>query len=124
MSLFLVILSVLNICFVGINSLGTYNYDDADMGKGPSGWPVECKTTLQSPINIIEDDVQRIPYPAVLNIEKYSASPDFETAKKEEFNLEFRFKYPGDKQSILSGGPLGTDIYLFEKLNFHWGDNW
>lgn len=124
MSLFLVILSVLNICLVGINSLDTYSYDDTDTAKGPSAWPAECKTTTQSPINIIEDDAQRIPYPAVLNIERYSETPLTETAKKEEFTLELRFKYPEEKQSILSGGPLGSDIYLFEKLHFHWGDNW
>ena len=124
MFLFFVILTVLNICIVGINSAGTYNYDMSDLAMGPSAWPGECKSLQQTPINIIDSDVQQFPYPAVLNIEMYSIMPETIIAKREEFNLEFKIKYPNNKQSLLHGGPLGAATYLFEKIHFHWGDSW
>lgn len=27
------------------------------------------------------------------------------------------------KAAMLSGGPLGNDVYVFEQLHFHWGEN-
>lgn len=27
------------------------------------------------------------------------------------------------KTAMLSGGPLGNNIYVFEQLHFHWGEN-
>jgi len=27
------------------------------------------------------------------------------------------------KAAILSGGPLGNNVYVFEQLHFHWGEN-
>ena len=68
--------------------------------------------------------MQQFPYPTVLNIEMFSVMPETIIAKREEFNLEFKIKYPNNKQSLLYGGPLGAATYLFEKIHFHWGDSW
>lgn len=27
------------------------------------------------------------------------------------------------KTAMLSGGPLGNNVYVFEQLHFHWGEN-
>lgn len=127
MFLFLVVLSVFNNCIVGIDSsdpVSTFNYNILDTTNGPLGWKDNCKSPLQSPINIIEAEVQQLPYRSTLVIEMYSDIPEKIIAKKNGYSVEFTFKYPNNKQSRLFGGPLGEAVFLFEKMHFHWGENW
>ena len=124
---FLVSLIVLNVFIVNTaGQLNAWNYDLDLNGKSTPSWGDSCDPSkiLQSPINIIDADVMEFPYPTVLNIEMHSVKPDSISAKRETNSLDFKMKYANNQQPTLSGGPLGTDNYIFEKFHFHWTDTW
>ncbi|CAO1357250.1 unnamed protein product [Diamesa hyperborea] len=122
MFLFFVILTVFNACIVGINSQITYNYDFGVDGKATPPWPATCDslTIPQSPVNIVDADLMEFPYPPVLNIEMHSVKPESISPTRDGPSIDYRFKYPNNQRPTLSGGPLGNEIYTFEKLHFHW----
>lgn len=39
------------------------------------------------------------------------------------FTFLVMFRFQADEVPILFGGPLGTNIFSFDNLHFHWGSN-
>ncbi|XP_012215868.1 carbonic anhydrase 2 [Linepithema humile] len=89
--------------------------------NGPSNWGEDfhaCIGKHQSPINIEEHNVKNVSLPP-LKLNGIDNLYLFMTNNGHTVML----KTNDSRAAILSGGPLGDNIYVFEQLHFHWGEN-
>ncbi|XP_011260769.1 carbonic anhydrase 2 [Camponotus floridanus] len=93
-----------------------------DGNHGPSHWGEEYHTCIgkhQSPINIEEHNVKNVSLPPLKLIGIDDPYQSFVTNNGHTVML----KINESKVIMLSGGPLGNKVYVFEQLHFHWGQN-
>ncbi|XP_071561953.1 carbonic anhydrase 1 [Temnothorax nylanderi] len=89
---------------------------------GPSHWGDEYHTCIgkhQSPINIEEHNVKNVNLPPLRLIGIDNPCQSYVTNTGHTVML----KTNESKAAMLSGGPLEDNIYVFEQLHFHWGQN-
>ncbi|XP_070160019.1 carbonic anhydrase 2 [Polyergus mexicanus] len=89
---------------------------------GPSHWGEEyhaCIGKHQSPINIEEHNVKNVSLPPLELTGIDDPCLTFVTNNGHTVML----KINESKTAMLSGGPLGNNVYVFEQLHFHWGEN-
>ncbi|KAL6260177.1 hypothetical protein P5V15_007711 [Pogonomyrmex californicus] len=89
---------------------------------GPSHWGEEyhsCVGKHQSPINIEEHNVKNVSLPPLRLIGIDNPCQSYVTNNGHTAML----KTNESKPVMLSGGPLRDNIYIFEQLHFHWGEN-
>ncbi|RLU21836.1 hypothetical protein DMN91_006212 [Ooceraea biroi] len=89
---------------------------------GPSHWGDSYNTCIgkhQSPINIEEHNVKNISLPSLKLVGIDNPCSSFVTNNGHTVML----KTNESKAATLYGGPLGNNIYVFEQLHFHWGEN-
>ncbi|XP_077273887.1 carbonic anhydrase 2 isoform X2 [Temnothorax americanus] len=89
---------------------------------GPSHWGDEYHTCIgkhQSPINIEEHNVKNVSLQPLRLIGIDNPCQSYVTNTGHTVML----KTNESKAAMLSGGPLENNIYVFEQLHFHWGQN-
>lgn len=96
-----------------------WGYGDSD---GPSTWGnhfPEAKGSCQSPINIVTSQAE---YDPKLNEKplKMSYSPETDICI---CNTGASVKIDCGKDSILTGGPLGDNVYKLIQFHLHWGSS-
>ncbi|XP_072757678.1 carbonic anhydrase 13 [Anoplolepis gracilipes] len=93
-----------------------------DGNHGPSHWGEDyhaCIGKHQSPINIEEHNVKNVSLSPLKLIGIDDPCLSFVTNNGHTVML----KINASKAPMLSGGPLGNNVYVFEQLHFHWGEN-
>ncbi|XP_011876073.1 PREDICTED: carbonic anhydrase 2 isoform X3 [Vollenhovia emeryi] len=89
---------------------------------GPSHWGEEFHTCVgkhQSPINIEEHNVKSVNLPPLKLTGIDNPCQSYVTNNGHTVML----KTNESKVAVLSGGPLRDNVYVFEQLHFHWGEN-
>ncbi|XP_018318012.1 carbonic anhydrase 2 [Mycetomoellerius zeteki] len=96
----------------------SFSYEGA---QGPANWSKEyhtCSGKLQSPINIDEHNVTNVSLSPLRLIGIDNPHQSYVTNTGHTATLRTN----ESKAVMLSGGPL-ENIYVFEQLHFHWGEN-
>ncbi|XP_012254085.2 carbonic anhydrase 2-like [Athalia rosae] len=96
-----------------------FSYDGI---HGPQYWGKDyqsCVGKHQSPINIEEHYVRTVTLPPLL----FSGFDVPRIATLTNNGHTVLLRAVGHVDAFLTGGPLGDDVYTFEQLHFHWGEN-
>ncbi|KAK7474462.1 hypothetical protein BaRGS_00034284, partial [Batillaria attramentaria] len=91
---------------------------------GPSEWHTvypDCGGRMQSPINIMENQVLYDPSMEVFDIRQYGTCTDCKMTLMNVGGHTAEVKYSGTPIGI-SGGSLPDD-YVLDQFHFHWGSN-
>ncbi|XP_058056007.1 carbonic anhydrase-like [Anopheles bellator] len=112
------VLLLLAHCFLVINA--DFSYDDPDRWAETDP---ECAGSRQSPIDIVRAATVAAPeqdYP--LKLQGFFRQPVTITVENNGHTAQYTFGWSKDSnRPTIRGGPLGSSIYAFEQLHFHWG---
>ncbi|XP_046415711.1 carbonic anhydrase 7 [Neodiprion fabricii] len=89
---------------------------------GPAYWGNKYQTCVgkhQSPINIVEHYVEKVTLPPLW----FSGFNIPRKAMLTNNGHTVLLKTIGTDVPLITGGPLRDDVYAFEQLHFHWGEN-
>lgn len=119
----MILWTIIPLGFILFNKFSNGNQDFSyDGTHGPSHWADEyqsCVGKHQSPINIEEHNVRSINLAPLKFLGLSTPRSSFITNNGHTVMIRLN----ESEMATVSGGPLGNDVYVFEQLHFHWGEN-